>query len=202
LAVAALAGLSTFAAVAFGWRVWIQHRRTGDTGLRGSARTLLGPLALLPGTVAIVAGPILDLVGALEPLVPVVHPLVLAVGVACFAMGFALTVRAQLDMGASWRIGVDARETTALVTGGVFRYVRNPIFTGMVLAFAGVTLLVPNVVALMGIAALVIGLQVHVRFIEEPYLASVHGASYRSYARSVGRFVPWIGRARWSQEKP
>ena len=30
-------------------------------------------------------------------------------------------------MGASWRIGVDTSETTALITGGVFRYVRNPM---------------------------------------------------------------------------
>jgi protein-S-isoprenylcysteine O-methyltransferase Ste14 len=51
-------------------------------------------------------------------------------GVACFALGFWLTVRAQLDMGESWRIGVDAGEVTALVTTGVFRNVRNPIFSG------------------------------------------------------------------------
>jgi protein-S-isoprenylcysteine O-methyltransferase Ste14 len=174
----------------------MQHRRTGDSGLRGSTRALLGPFALLPGTVAIVAGPILDLVGALDPLEPMVEPLVQAVGVACFGMGFVLTVRAQSDMGASWRIGVDVGETTALITGGAFRYVRNPIFTGMVLAFTGVALLVPNVVALVGIALVVAGLELHVRLVEEPHLARVHGIAYRSYARRAGRFVPWIGRAK------
>jgi protein-S-isoprenylcysteine O-methyltransferase Ste14 len=75
-------------------------------------------------------------------------------------------------------------------------YVRNPIFTGMVLAFAGVTLLVPNVVALVGLALLAVGLEVHVRLIEEPHLAGAHGHAYRSYSRQAGRFVPWLGRAR------
>jgi protein-S-isoprenylcysteine O-methyltransferase Ste14 len=196
LAVAALAGLFIFAAVALGWRVWTQHRDTGDAGLRGSSRTIIGLLAVLPGVVAIVAAPILDLADELEPVEPLAHPLVQAIGVACFAMGLALTVRAQRDMGASWRIGVDASETTALIIDGVFRYVRNPIFTGMILACVGVTLLVPNVVALIGAALLVIGLELHVRCIEEPHLAALHGSAYRSYSRGTGRFVPWVGRTR------
>jgi protein-S-isoprenylcysteine O-methyltransferase Ste14 len=199
LPVVALVGLITFGAAAFAWRVWLQYRRTGDTGLRGSARTLpdvLAGLALISGAVAIVTGPILDLTDVLEPLEPMVHTSLQAVAVACFAMGFALTVRAQLDMGASWRIGVDASETTALITCGVFRYVRNPIFTGMALAFAGAALLVPNVVALAGVALVVLGLQLQVRLVEEPYLARVHGGAYRTYARTAGRFIPWLGRAR------
>jgi protein-S-isoprenylcysteine O-methyltransferase Ste14 len=196
LALAALAALTIFAVVAFGWRVWIQRRRTGDAGLRGSSRTLFGPLALLPGTALLVAGPILDLFRALEPVESMVHPLLQAFGVVCFALGFVLTVRAQLDMGASWRIGVDVSEKAELITNGVFRYVRNPIFTGMILAFAGVALLVPNVAALVGIALIVMGLEVNVRFIEEPHLAGVHGNAYRSYARTAGRFVPWIGKAK------
>jgi protein-S-isoprenylcysteine O-methyltransferase Ste14 len=35
-----------------------------------------------------------------------------------------------------------------------------------------------------------------VRRVEEPHLASTHGDAYRSYMRTAGRFVPWIGRAR------
>lgn len=196
MAVAALAGLVTFASVAFGWRVWIQLQRTGDTGLRGSWRTLPGVVTLLSGIAAIAAAPILDLTDVVDPLEPMVHPLVQAVGIVCFATGFVLTVRAQLDMGASWRIGIDVAERTAPITEGVFRYVRNPIFTGMILAFAGVTLLVPNVVALVGIALVVVGLQVHVRLGEEPQLISAHGDAYRSYMGKAGRFVPWLGRVR------
>lgn len=74
---------------------------------------------------AIVAAPILDLFDALDPFESMVHPLLQTLGVGCFAMGFVLTVRAQLETGASWRIGVDVSEKAALITDGVFRLARN-----------------------------------------------------------------------------
>ena len=155
---------------------------------------MFATLGLLSGTVAIVLAPVLDIADALSPVDALVRPAVQGAGMACFVAGFVLTVRAQLDMGASWRVGVDTNETTTLVTHGVFRHVRNPIFSGMVLAFVGVALLVPNIVAFVGVAMVVIGLEIHVRFVEEPYLTAAHGDRYKVYARSAGRFVPGWGR--------
>jgi protein-S-isoprenylcysteine O-methyltransferase Ste14 len=96
-------------------------------------------------------------------------------------------------MGASWRIGVDASEKTALVSAGVFGRVRNPIYSGMLLALVGLLLVVPNVVSLLALLATALGLEVHVRKVEEPYLLRVHGEGYRRYAGRVGRFVPGVG---------
>jgi protein-S-isoprenylcysteine O-methyltransferase Ste14 len=59
---------------------------------------------------------------------------------------------------------------------------------------AGVALAVPNVLALAGLGAAIIGLQLQVRRIEEPYLLRVHGEDYRAYAAQAGRFLPGIGR--------
>jgi protein-S-isoprenylcysteine O-methyltransferase Ste14 len=44
------------------------------------------------------------------------------------------------------------------------------------------------------LVAFVIGLQIQVRLVEEPYLLRVHGDAYRRYAERTGRFVPWLGR--------
>src|SRR4029453_14341868 len=139
---------------------------------------------------AVSAAPVLDLAGGLAPIADLASPLARAAGIACFAVGFWLTVRAQLDMGESWRIGVDQGEGTALVTHGVFRIVRNPIFTGMILAAIGVAVMVPNGAALAGAALLALALEVHVRFVEEPHLLAVHGDRYRRYAGSAGRLAP------------
>ena len=97
-------------------------------------------------------------------------------------------------MGESWRIGVDEQERTELVTSGPFAVVRNPIFAAMLPASMGLALLVPNAVALVGLAALFIALEIQVRLVEEPYLLRAHGDSYRQYAARVGRFVPGLGR--------
>ncbi|MCA9511395.1 MAG: isoprenylcysteine carboxylmethyltransferase family protein, partial [Myxococcales bacterium] len=90
---------------------------------------------------------------------------------------------------------VDERERTALVTSGPFAFVRNPIFTFMGVSQAGFALLVPNAVGLGALALLAVGIELHVRFVEEPYLLRTHGDAYARYAASTGRFLPGIGRA-------
>jgi protein-S-isoprenylcysteine O-methyltransferase Ste14 len=121
-------------------------------------------------------------------------PATAVLGVALLAAGIAITVKAQLDMGASWRIGVNRSERTALATDGLYRHTRNPIYSGMLLAWLGEAALVPNAVSLAGLLVTFVAVELFVRRIEEPHLLNVHGEAYRAYARSVGRFVPVIGR--------
>ena len=108
-------------------------------------------------------------------------------------VGIAATVYAQLEMGDSWRIGVDQRETTTLVHTGVFRRIRNPIYAAMSTFGIGIALVTPNVAAWAGVILLVATVELQVRRVEEPYLLRTHGDAYRAYAASVGRFVPGVG---------
>lgn len=186
-------------ALAFGWRSFAQWRRTGDTGLRTGAgpvgsvawwAKLLFVAALLLGF----AGPIAGMAGLrLVPLLD--HPEVRGAGLAVAVAGVVATLLAQTDMGTSWRVGVDPAERTALVTGGVFAMVRNPIFAAMVTTSAGMSLMTPNPVQLLGTAVLVASIQLQVRAVEEPYLTRTHGAAYTDYTRRVGRFLPGVGTA-------
>jgi protein-S-isoprenylcysteine O-methyltransferase Ste14 len=72
--------------------------------------------------------------------------------------------------------------------------VRNPIFSAMTVATLGLALLAPNILSWLALAALVAGLEIHVRLVEEPYLTRTHGDDYRRYASRTGRFLPVIGR--------
>lgn len=190
-----LAGL----ALAFGVRTWLQVRRTGTSGFRGiSGRP--GSLAWWGGVlfpVAVVLGlaaPVLVLTGTVTPAAVLAHPAVAAAGLVLGIAGLVVVLFAQSAMGTSWRIGVDDSERTELVTAGLFRTVRNPIFTGMVAVSAGVALMAPNAVALLGLVCLVAAMQIQVRVIEEPYLRRVHGESYHRYTASAGRFLPRLER--------
>jgi len=193
-----IGGYVLFGLLAFGWRSLVHYRRTGSTGFRGlSGRP--GSLEWLGGmlfVLAIVCGPlapVLVLSGTLMPLSIPGSPFWRALGIAFYTLGLAGTLWAQATMGASWRIGVDASERTQLVIKGPFLYVRNPIFTCMVLAISGLALLVPNAMAAVAVAALLSGIEIHVRAVEEPYLMRTHGEAYRRYAAVVGRFVPGVG---------
>jgi protein-S-isoprenylcysteine O-methyltransferase Ste14 len=64
----------------------------------------------------------------------------------------------------------------------------------MLASGVGIVLLVPNAAAAISFAALFIGLEIHVRFVEEPHLLQIHGAAYSDYASRVGRFLPFVGR--------
>jgi protein-S-isoprenylcysteine O-methyltransferase Ste14 len=200
MAVTALALFAVYLGVGFVLRSWLQWRRTGDTGFRGisgrpgSAEWLAG-VGFVLALVAGVLGPVAALVG-LDPVGWLAAPAATWSGLVLAVAGIAATLATQLNMGTSWRIGVDATERTALVTTGAFAWVRNPIFTAMALTGAGLALMAPNVVALLGLVLLVVALQLQVRVVEEPYLRAVHGVAYAVYAASTGRFVPGLGRLR------
>jgi protein-S-isoprenylcysteine O-methyltransferase Ste14 len=186
-----------FFVLAFGVRSWVQWRRTGATGFirprRGApAIELLASSLFVLSIVLLAAGPIADLAGASR--IDALDSIGVAlVGFVLATAGIVLTVAAQLAMGDSWRIGVDPDDRTELVTQGIFGVVRNPIFTAMVLASIGLALLVPNVWSVAALVVLVVGLEVQVRRVEEPYLHRTHGASYARYSATTGRFLPGIG---------
>jgi len=119
-------------------------------------------------------------------------PALATVGWVLAAVATLLTLLAQFQMGASWRIGVDD-QPTELVTHGAFRVSRNPIFTGMLLTLAAVVLITPSPWTIAGwvLTAAVIAAQVR---LEERTLLGVHGEAYVAYAMRTGRFLPWLGR--------
>lgn len=182
-------------------RTLIQRRRTGDGGNRRtlSPRGSLGWSALTATDIGYltvgVGGPLAHWLG-LPPVSALQHPPVQVLGVVLAVAGILAAFAAQMALGASWRIGVDDGERTALVTTGLFGWVRNPIFTAVLIAFLGLALMVPNLVALIGWVLALSGIQTQIRLIEEPHLHRVHGEPYARYAARVGRFLPGLGRLR------
>src|ERR1700752_4758897 len=196
--IVALALFAVFALLGFGWRSWEQRRRTGSTGFRGvsgrpgSVEWFAG-LGFVAALAAAVLAPGLQLLGVVSP-VEVLHaPWIQFTSIVIALIGVFATVYAQLDMGDSWRIGVDPYETTTLVRPGVFGWVRNPIFTAMITFGFGIALVTPNPVAVAGFLLLVTTIELQVRLVEEPYLLTAHGDTYRDYLANVGRFVPGVG---------
>ncbi len=203
-AVLALILYAVYLGLVVGVRVLIQVRRTGSTGVHGlggrpgSTEWIAGvgfTVALLIGA----AAPLLVLLGVVEPIAELDTEAIQIGGLGLAAVGIAMTFYAQLAMGASWRVGVDQGERTALVTSGPFALVRNPIFSAVFPTALGIALLVPSWIAFAGLAVLVLALELQVRIVEEPYLLEAHPGVYAAYAAHVGRFVPGIGRIKVEQ---
>ena len=182
--------------VLFGVRSWVQRRRTGSTGFRGISGSPAeagwwGGVLFVAAIVLGLTGPLLAVTGTV-PAAP--HAVAAVVGLVLALAGFAATLAGQTGMGASWRIGVDPSERTDLVTTGVFAYVRNPIFTAMVLAQFGMVLMVPTWISATALVTLIAAVELQVRAVEEPYLRLVRGETYAPCAARTGRFIPGVGR--------
>jgi protein-S-isoprenylcysteine O-methyltransferase Ste14 len=200
-AAVALILLAVFSALGFGWRTWLQRRRTGSFGFHGVSGRI-GSVEWIAGVGFVVAmavaglGPLLQFVNVIAPLHIGAPVWIHVTGATVATVGIVLTVWAQLEMGDSWRIGVDSEETTQLVHSGVFGLVRNPIYSAMLIFEFGITLLATNLVTIAGFLLAFVSLELQARRIEEPHLLTKHGALYRDYTRSVGRFIPGIGMIR------
>jgi protein-S-isoprenylcysteine O-methyltransferase Ste14 len=196
----ALVVYGLFLVLAFGMRTVLQIRSSGSSGFHGVSGRV-GSVEWLAGAgfvVAIALGLAAPLLALLD-VVPAIDGLdragLHAVGLFLAIAGTIATLLAQIAMGSSWRIGVDPEERTDLVTSGPFAIVRNPIFAAMLPTALGLALMVPSVVAAVGLFVLVVSLELQVRVVEEPYLLAVHGDAYRSYAAKVGRFAPGVGKS-------
>jgi protein-S-isoprenylcysteine O-methyltransferase Ste14 len=103
-------------------------------------------------------------------------------------LGTAVIGIAQFTMGDSWRIGIPKEQRNRLVTEGIYRWSRNPIYAGMVGALAGVFLMAPNAVTLALLAAASVSAAVQIR-IEEAFLRDIHGPAFDAYFARTRRWV-------------
>lgn len=196
----ALRLLVVYLLFAFGIRVAVSLRTTGKTGISSLAAAppveLLGGILFVAGIATGVASPVLVKQESLDPIDALDVAGLHAAGFTLVAIGITGTFLAQMQMGSSWRIGVDESESTDLITGGLFSLVRNPIYTFMLIAWSGFALMVPTWLALASVPIGLMGLEIQVRMVEEPHMLRTQGEPYRAWASRVGRFVPLLGRLR------
>jgi protein-S-isoprenylcysteine O-methyltransferase Ste14 len=113
-------------------------------------------------------------------------------GVASMAVGLWLFHRSHVDLGTNWSITLEVREGHTLVTEGVYRRVRHPMYSALILFSAGQALAVPNWIA--GPSYLVVfGLLFALRIgPEERMMREEFGAEYEAYAARTKRIIPCV----------
>lgn len=87
--------------------------------------------------------------------------------------------------------------TERLVVGGLYRYVRNPMYLGVAATIVGQALLLARPVLALYAAAFAAVVATFVRLYEEPALLRRFGAEYEAYRHAVPawrpRLRPWAG---------
>lgn len=107
-------------------------------------------------------------------------------GILAGIAGVSLFALATITMKTSWRVGIP-QEKTSLVTGGIYRFSRNPAFAGFDLLYLSLCLLLPN--APLFLVSLWAAVMLHLQILqEERHLQDVFGEAYKTYCRRTRRY--------------
>ncbi|MFL6627433.1 MAG: protein-S-isoprenylcysteine O-methyltransferase [Burkholderiaceae bacterium] len=113
-----------------------------------------------------------------------------AVGVVVMLAGLRLFWRSHADLGESWSVTLELNADHRLVTDGVYRAVRHPMYASFLVLGVGQALLVANWIAgLSGLAATALLMAVRLPR-EEAMMIDRFGDQYRDYRRRVGAVLP------------
>jgi protein-S-isoprenylcysteine O-methyltransferase Ste14 len=120
------------------------------------------------------------------------RPIPFILGTICLVLGLWLFHRSHVDLGTNWSITLQLRENHTLVTGGIYRWVRHPMYLALLIYAVGQALILPNwfVGPSYGIAMLLLfALRVGP---EEQMMREEFGKDYESYSAATRCLVPGI----------
>src|SRR4051812_41421548 len=99
-------------------------------------------------------------------------------GVTCLALGLWLFFRSHADLGTNWSVTLELRHEHRLITQGVYRAIRHPMYSALTLYSIGQALVIPNWVAgLSNLIALAVLLALRLAA-EEQMMAEQFGEEY------------------------
>lgn len=93
------------------------------------------------------------------------------------------------------KIDVNIKENK-LATGGVYAYVRNPIYSAFWIACIGVIFIANNLILFIVPIINWIYMTVFLKNSEEKWLRNLYGEEYDEYCSKVNRCIPWMKRKR------
>ena len=115
------------------------------------------------------------------------------IGTALLGIAVWLFWRSHTDLGREWSPSLQIREGHTLITNGVYRLIRHPMYASIWLWGIAQALLLQNWVA--GWAGLVLFLPMYVLRVprEEQMMLEQFGEAYRAYMNRTGRVIPRLG---------
>lgn len=117
-------------------------------------------------------------------------PVLGAIGAVVLVSGLALAVWARVHLGRNWGMPMTQRAEPELVTSGPYRFVRHPIYSGLILGVVG-TALATDLLGL--IIAVVLGAYFYYcAWVEEKNLVATFPTAYPTYRHATKMLIPFV----------
>ena len=115
----------------------------------------------------------------------------LSAGLAITALGLGFAVWARVHLGRNWSSRPTIRVGHTLVRTGPYRFVRNPIYTGLLIGFTGTAIVIGAFWAFVLILFLAAAFLLRIRE-EEKLLLEEFGGEYEKYRGEVRALIPYL----------
>jgi protein-S-isoprenylcysteine O-methyltransferase Ste14 len=123
------------------------------------------------------------------PLITLIEPPVAYLGWVLFALAFAAVLAVNWQFKGAGTTIKPFQESSALVTGGLFAYSRNPIYVGMVAALLGVFVALGSLTPIVIVPPFIYIIRTRFIAAEERMLEATFGDAYRDYRNRVRRWL-------------
>jgi protein-S-isoprenylcysteine O-methyltransferase Ste14 len=170
--------------LAFGVYWLAAATRANSTRRRAGLRGAVGRLLLLILAVLLLRG------NSAWRISTAGEPAIQALGVLLMLGGMGLAVWARVHLGRNWGMPMTVREAPELVTDGPYRYVRHPIYTGLLLGVAGTSLAL-NLAGLI-VCALLAGYFTYAARVEERTMRGEFPDAYPAYCAHTKMLIPFV----------
>ncbi len=115
-----------------------------------------------------------------------------AIGAVALAIfGAILAIYSRVLLGRNWSATVQLKESHELITGGPYRWIRHPIYTGFLMIFLGHALLIGEWRGLLAVAIVFASFWRKLR-LEESWLIEHFGERYRAYQSCTKALLPGL----------
>jgi protein-S-isoprenylcysteine O-methyltransferase Ste14 len=112
-----------------------------------------------------------------------------SIAVALTAAGIALAMWARFYLGQNWSSAVSIKVDHTLIRSGPYRFVRHPIYSGLLVAITGTALARGRPIGVITIAMFWLAFRIKMQ-LEEEFMRKTFGPEYDQYASSTGALVP------------
>ena len=148
-------------------------------------------LKVPPPIVASVLALLMWLTPALVGLVqmPDLARLLSAIVLACIGLSISIAGMLAFRRARTTVSPINARSASSLVSQGLYRYTRNPMYVGLLLTLLAWAVFLANPVAVLWVVVFVLYITRFQIIPEERVLASLFGAEYEAYKGRVRRWV-------------
>ncbi|MGH8173075.1 MAG: methyltransferase family protein [Rhodanobacteraceae bacterium] len=112
-------------------------------------------------------------------------------GAAILALGLGIAIWARVVLGRNWSGIVTVKQDHELVRSGPYRWVRHPIYTGLLIAFAGSAVARGEWRGVVAVAIVFAGFWRKLR-LEERWMVETFGDAYVRYQSEVAALIPYL----------